>query len=150
MRNFLPSQQKRDLVPNFAFLGGTVNGSTWRERLIPRLTTSYFNPVVQDWTIEDRAREEQAKAAAQVIVYCITPLQRGFYTWVELAVTALASTDKKIAIVVLNEDGGIKWDNHQADSITAIENLLATYSNVFVAYTLEELADFINSQSVSQ
>ena len=34
------------------FLGGTCNGSTWREELIPILEINYFNPVVSDWTPE--------------------------------------------------------------------------------------------------
>jgi len=31
-----------------AFLGGTCNGSLWREELIKMLTVDYFNPVVDD------------------------------------------------------------------------------------------------------
>ena len=32
------------------FLGGTCNGSRWRNELIPLLECEYFNPVVEDWT----------------------------------------------------------------------------------------------------
>lgn len=28
------------------FLGGTYNGSNWREKLIPNLKIDYFNPIV--------------------------------------------------------------------------------------------------------
>ena len=34
------------------FLGGTCNGSTWRDELIPMLEVSFFNPVVPDWNGE--------------------------------------------------------------------------------------------------
>ena len=42
------------------FLGGTVNGSTWREQLIPLLDESkisYFNPVVEDWNEQVQQEE---------------------------------------------------------------------------------------------
>lgn len=39
------------------FLGGTVNGSDWRDKLIKILDIDYFNPVVDDWT-EDDYKEE--------------------------------------------------------------------------------------------
>jgi len=39
------------------FLGGTCNGSKWRDILIPRLKISYFNPVVDNWTEEDYQKE---------------------------------------------------------------------------------------------
>ena len=43
------------------FLGGTVNGSNWREYVIPRLNIDYFNPVVSVWN--DEAYEEQVALA---------------------------------------------------------------------------------------
>lgn len=34
------------------FLGGTCNGSMWRDKLIKDLKCDFFNPVVDDWTEE--------------------------------------------------------------------------------------------------
>ena len=39
-------------MSNRIFLGGTCNGTTWRDELIKGLTVDYFNPVVEDWTEE--------------------------------------------------------------------------------------------------
>ena len=39
------------------FLGGTVNGSSWRNYVIPCLSIAYFNPVVPDWTEEALEQE---------------------------------------------------------------------------------------------
>ena len=39
------------------FLGGTCNGSTWRNELIPKLTIDYFNPVVDNWKEENYKQE---------------------------------------------------------------------------------------------
>ena len=42
---------------NKVFLGGTCNGSTWRDELIPMLNIDYFNPVVENWTSECQKEE---------------------------------------------------------------------------------------------
>jgi hypothetical protein len=39
------------------FLGGTCNGSTWRDSLVKSLKIDYFNPVVKNWTPECQAEE---------------------------------------------------------------------------------------------
>ena len=43
------------------FLAGTMNESTWRERLIERLKIRYFNPEVPDWNEEAFQRELEEK-----------------------------------------------------------------------------------------
>ena len=43
------------------FLGGTCNGSRWREKIIPMLKIDYFNPVVPDWTPECQEEEKRQK-----------------------------------------------------------------------------------------
>lgn len=55
------------------FLGGTCNGSQWREALIPLLTIDYFNPVVEDWTLECQEREIRERESADLVLYTITP-----------------------------------------------------------------------------
>lgn len=42
------------------FLGGTCNGSKWREELIPLLQVGYFNPVVDEWTAFTRMRAQDS------------------------------------------------------------------------------------------
>ena len=41
------------------FLGGTCNGSNWRDKLIPMLSNKFepFNPVVDDWNEEAQQEE---------------------------------------------------------------------------------------------
>ena len=46
------------------FLGGTCAETTWRDELMPLLEADeidYFNPVVEDWTPECQAIEEEEK-----------------------------------------------------------------------------------------
>jgi hypothetical protein len=131
----------------FVFLGGTVNGSKWREQLINLLTVSYFNPVVSDWTEEHARRENQAKTIADINLYVITPKQHGFYTLVEMAMTACESRndpDMKVIVVFLSDDNGEVFTEHQEASNMQIRELLMKNPEVSIFDNLETTADFIN------
>lgn len=66
------------------FLGGTCNGSTWREELIPLLGIDYFNPVVEDWTEECMAEERRQREECDYCLYVITPRMAGVYSVAEV------------------------------------------------------------------
>jgi hypothetical protein len=136
-----PAQETN--VDPAVFLGGTANGSTWRDQLIPLLEVSYFNPIVQDWTAEDKRREEQARAACKVQAYVISPKMKGFFSIAELVRDAMAAR-KPVVYCFLIEDAGEKFDNHQSDSIIAIENMLADYGMAHMAHDLQEVASLCN------
>ena len=53
------------------FLGGTVNGSKWRDDIIPLLKIDYFNPVVDEWNDEARLNEEEAKRTSDYFLFVI-------------------------------------------------------------------------------
>ena len=51
------------------FLGGTCNGSLWRNQIIPKLKIDFFNPVVEDWTPECQEEEIRQREECD---YCST------------------------------------------------------------------------------
>jgi hypothetical protein len=68
------AREPHDLI----FLGGTVGFNRWREeRVIPGLVARgvdpacLFNPVVDEWDEQARAREDRAKAQARYQVYVL-------------------------------------------------------------------------------
>lgn len=70
------------------FLGGTHNNSTWREKLIPYLQAlkiSYFNPIVETWTEEDKLNEVIEKEHCDVHLFYITKEQKGYFSFFEIA-----------------------------------------------------------------
>lgn len=73
---------------NRIFLGGTCAETTWRNELIPHLEKAgieYFNPVVDDWTPECQAIEEDEKNnKCNVHLYVITPEMQGVYSVAEI------------------------------------------------------------------
>lgn len=104
------------------FLGGTCNNSTWRDNLIPKLEKlhiNYFNPIVDDWTIEAQEIEEYEKwNKCDIHLYVITPEQTGFFSFVEIM--------DSIAQGILTIFAYYKkdWDKGRLKSLEAIQSLL--------------------------
>lgn len=134
-----------------AALFGTCAGSGWRERLVPLLKCAHFNPVVEDWNAEAQAQEELVKRTASAMVFVITPMQKGFYSFVEI--TDLAIKDpKRLYLCFLDNDAGHTWDKAMASSIEAIKSYLTKTCGMTIYPSLEELAAAVNGevQAVSE
>ena len=66
------------------FLGGTCNGSSWRDALIEVLEIDYFNPIVDDWTEECYQEELRQRRLCGYNLYVITPRMTGVYSIAEV------------------------------------------------------------------
>ena len=70
------------------FLGGTCAGNDWRPEFIHHIQGSdveYFNPVVEDWTPECQAIEEEEKnRKCNIHLYVLTPEMQGVYSIAEI------------------------------------------------------------------
>jgi len=149
MRNFffpaMESERVFDPATPYVFLGGTINGSNWRQRLIEKLKVNYFDPVVSDWNPDHRRTEEMAKSAAALLVYAITPKQTGFYTIAEMT-HAVFGDLRRVAILILDEDDGVLYEEHQQASISAIKELLHQRIDLNLFDNVDELAHHLNKQ----
>ena len=83
-RNCPDYQQKNTHGYKKVFLGGTCNDSTWRDELIPMLKIDYFNPVVDDWTLECQKEELKQRQECDYCLYVITPNITGVYSIAEV------------------------------------------------------------------
>lgn len=129
------------------FLGGTCNGSTWRDELILLLkNVDYFNPVVPEWNEECRLKEMQARRDADVCLYCLTPEMVGYYSIAEL----IDDSNKKPAKVImcaLREANGKRFSDKEWTSIKAIERM-AEINGVITFECLEDLAGHLNTKAL--
>ena len=105
------------------FLGGTINGSKWREDVIDKITIDYFNPVVDDWDENDVSREEHEKEVCDYLLFVITPLMSGFYSIAE-AVDASNKCPEKTIFCVLDKDGGRTWSEFQVKSLSQVKRII--------------------------
>lgn len=128
------------------FLGGTVNGSKWREELIPKLKIDYFNPIVDEWNEEAKRAEDDAKAKSDYLLFVLTPKLEGFYSIAEV-VDASNKDPQKTIICVLDSDEGNEWTAHRAKSLKRIEDLVSSNGGM-VMRSLDELVLFLNGHSL--
>lgn len=49
------------------FLGGTCAGWKWRDELQPLLKCDYYNPIVKNWSEEDRLREVHERETSDYV-----------------------------------------------------------------------------------
>lgn len=127
-----------------AALFGTVE-SGWRAILEDKLECAVFNPVVANWDKEAQAQEELVKKTASALVFCITPKQTGFYSFVELTGAAIRTPDR-VYICFLNDDEGTTWPEKQQASIDATKTYLTNECGITVYETLDALAEAINAE----
>jgi len=124
------------------FLGGTCNESTWRDRLITMLDIGYFNPVVDDWTEADMAREIEERKSCDLCLYTITPKMTGVYSIAEVVDDSNRRPSRTI-LVLLNDDDGLSFGESQWKSLLAVARMVKR--NGGEAFnSLEEAANYIN------
>lgn len=124
------------------FLGGTCNGSQWREILKPMLKINYFDPVVKDWTETAQKMELEKKESCDYLLYVITPLMIGFYSIAE-AVDDSNKHNYKTVFCYLKEDNGRIFEPHQIKSLKATTNLIKR-NGAKVFNKLEDVAEHLN------
>ncbi len=130
------------------FLGGTCNGSDWRERLKPLLTVDYFDPVVSDWNEEAQRREIEKRKTCDLIVYVITPRMTGVYTVAE-AVDDSNKRPERTVFCVLPIDSDLAFDEGQMKSLRAVADMIQRNGGIVCA-DLAEVAAFVNQRAKGQ
>ena len=120
------------------FLGGTCAGRKWRDEIIPQLTCDYYNPIVKNWSEEDRLREVRERQTADVVVYTITSDMAGVYSIAEIIDDSNKRPNKTV-ICILYEGFGKKM----AHSLQAVANL-AKENGATVVDSLEDLIKYLN------
>jgi hypothetical protein len=128
------------------FLGGTCNGSLWREALIALLdkaTVSAFNPVVANWTPECQAEEIKQRETCDVCLYVITPKMTGVYSIAEV-VDDSNKRPAKTVFCFLETDDGATFEKHQMKALAATGKMVAANGGKWLG-NLKEVADYLNA-----
>ena len=127
------------------FLGGTCNGSNWREELIPHLKIDYVNPIVPTWDKKAQLNELNEINKSDFLLFVITPLMTGVYSIAEV-VDASNKKPEKTILCILDEENGKKWTESQRKSLSAVEKLVHS-NGAFVFKSLKEIISFLNQYS---
>ena len=130
------------------FLGGTCNGSKWRDDLTKILKIEYFNPVVKNWNDEARQEELRQREICDHCLYVITPLMSGCYSIAELVDDSCKRPTKTIFTYLIYdtlEDKIVKFDDHQIKSLEMVAKMIGDNGATFLP-TLEDVSKFLNGE----
>jgi len=126
------------------FLGGTCNGSKWRDELIKLIIIDYFNPVVEDWTPECMAEEIRQRENCDYVLYVITPKMTGVYAIAEV----IDDSNKRPELTIfcwLPNDETETFTNGQKKSLSQVETMVLD-NGARVFRSLENVAGFLNRE----
>jgi len=127
------------------FLGGTCNGSKWRNILIAMLEMDYFNPVVDDWTPKHQKEELKQRKLCDYCLYVVTPRMTGVYSIAEV-VDDSNKFPKKTIFCVLENDGRKKFDTGQMKSLNMVGEMVKSNGSVYLK-SLEEVAKWLKKKN---
>lgn len=105
------------------FLGGTCNGSDWRDVYKKHLNIRYFDPVVDNWDTAARIEEERQKNECDYLLYTITPKIKGVYTIAELVRDSMRNTEKTVLSIITIDDD-IQYGRNMLNSILAVKQMV--------------------------
>jgi hypothetical protein len=126
------------------FLGGTVNGSMWRQELISLLDpgVDYFDPVVDSWDNFAILEENRQKELCDFNLFVITPKIKGVYSIAEV-VDCSNKNPSKTLFCLLKQEGTSKFSPEFILSLEATMNIVCQ-NGVSCFYRLDRVADFLN------
>lgn len=127
----------------YIFLGGTMNGSKWRDEIKDKLEISYYDPTVNSWDKSNALDEVDKRNKAKINTYVITPKMKGCYSIAEM-IDDSNKRPKSTIICILKEYEGITFGEHEWESLEATKEI-AKSNGVLVVDTLDEVIKFINN-----
>ncbi len=123
---------------NVIFLGGTWNNDPWREKFMSlwkkhnddkTKDIKLFNPIVPDWNEECKKKENEVKSNAIINLFIITPNQKGYFSFAEIADCIHYS---KVYFAVLDEYE--QFDKQTINSFNNIGELVELHEGKYKVY----------------
>lgn len=130
------------------FLGGTCSGWKWRDKLQPLLKCKYYNPIVKNWSEEDRLREVHERETSNYVLYGITNGIKGVYSIAEVVDDSNKRPEKTLFLNLYDFDKQFPYLSEyrkMAHSLKAVENLLKS-NGVRCFDSIEAVAEFLNNE----
>lgn len=134
---------------NIIFLGGTWNEDPWREKFISIWNKTkddkiknikLFDPIVPDWNEECKKKENEIKSKSILNLFVITPNQKGYFSFAEIADCIHYS---KVYFAVLDEYN--QFDKSTINSFNDIGELVESHGGKYRVYTgSDQMENIIN------
>ena len=129
------------------FIGGTCNGSLWREDVIKKLKIHYYNPVGEEWTSQMMEEGLKQRAESDFCLYVFTPKMKGFYSVAEV-VDDSNKRPAKTVFCFIKDDEGNNFSDVQVRSLEQVKKMVKGHRAPCFD-TLNEVIDFLNQRTSS-
>lgn len=126
------------------FLGGTVNGSMWRDYVMPQLKIDYFNPVVEEWNEAAYQVELREREHCDYCVYVLTPKMTGVYSIAEVIDDSNKRPERTIYCMLLKDEEQ-EFTKFQGKSLRAVGRMVESNGGRWFE-SLDDLVNFLNKQ----
>jgi len=126
------------------FLGGTCNGSLWRDYIIGKLNENVdaYNPVVADWTPACMEEELRRREDSNICLYFITPLMTGVYSIAEAVEDSIKRPDKTV-FAFMDMDQDVSFTSHQLKSLVQTGKLIRDNGALFLN-GIDDVIEYLN------
>jgi hypothetical protein len=125
------------------FLGGTCNGSLWRDELIKDLRIDHFHPCAEEWTPEMMEEEIKQRAECDFCLYVITPKMTGIYSIAEVEDYSNKPPGKTIFCYQSSDEDQV-FSDAQIKSLEQTGKMITKNGAQFFK-TFAEIADYLNN-----
>ncbi len=126
------------------FLGGTCNGSLWRDGFIKDLKINYFQPVLNgEWTKAMMEEEIKQRELCDFCLYVITPKMTGVYSIAEVVDDSNKQPAKTI-FCYLTKDENKTFNKAQIKSLEQTAKMVMKNGAQFFK-SLPEASDYLNN-----
>ena len=125
------------------FLGGTCNGSLWRDGFIKDLKIDYFHPCGNDWTPGMMEEEIRQREICDFCLYVITPKMTGVYSIAEVVDDSNKQPTKTI-FCYLTKDEKKTFTKAQIKSLQQTAKMIVNNGAKFFK-SLPEVSDYLNN-----
>jgi len=126
------------------FLGGTCGESDWREKLIPMLDISYFNPIVDNWNEAAQKREIKEREDCDFCLYVLTPDMEGVYSIAEVVDDSNKRPEKTV-LCILPKSKDKTFTPNQEKSLDRVCKMVEE-NGAKVFPTLKKVAEYLNKK----
>jgi len=127
------------------FLGGTVNGSKWRDYAIKQLKIDFYNPVVPEWNDQAHQRELFEREHCDYCLYVITPKMTGYYSIAEV-VEDSNKRPQKTVYCLLCKDGNDEFEPIQIKALQAVGRVVENNGGKWLP-SLDDTVAYLNTEN---
>ena len=128
------------------FLGGTCNGSNWREEFKKLTNRTWFDPqkTAGEWSLNDVEIENIHKREDKYVLFVLTAKMQGAYTVAEAVDYSHKRPANTIFCVIKDGEDG-QFDEEQIKSLKKVGDIIKS-NGAIVANTLEEIARIVEKE----